>query len=42
MERMAEKRQAEALTDENDDVEWAGTISVGVRAFYFVPDHHSD
>ncbi|KAJ7938381.1 acid protease [Mycena leptocephala] len=38
MERMAEKRQAEALTDENDDVEWAGTISVGSPPQRFLTD----
>ncbi|KAJ6554575.1 acid protease [Mycena capillaripes] len=38
MERRAETRQAEALTDEEDDVEWAGTISVGTPAQKFLID----
>ncbi|KAJ7153545.1 acid protease [Mycena crocata] len=29
MERRAEKRQAEALTDLENDLEWAGTVSIG-------------
>ncbi|KAJ7629992.1 acid protease [Mycena polygramma] len=33
-----EKRQAEALTDEGDDTEWAGTISVGTPAQKFLID----
>ncbi|KDQ54107.1 hypothetical protein JAAARDRAFT_209569 [Jaapia argillacea MUCL 33604] len=33
-----EKRQKEALTDEEDDLEWAGTISIGTPAQSFVID----
>ena len=32
------KRQAEALTDEEDDLEWAGTISIGTPAQRFLID----
>ncbi|KAF5391514.1 hypothetical protein D9757_002457 [Collybiopsis confluens] len=32
------KRQAEALTDEEDDEEWAGTISIGTPAQSFLID----
>ena len=32
------KRQSESLTDENDDVEWAGTISIGTPAQKFLID----
>lgn len=32
------KRQSEALTDEEDDLEWAGTISVGTPAQKFLID----
>ncbi|KAJ7630003.1 acid protease [Mycena polygramma] len=38
MERLVEKRQAEPLTDEGDDTEWAGTISVGTPAQKFLID----
>ncbi|KAJ7146082.1 acid protease [Mycena epipterygia] len=38
MERRVEKRQAEALTDENNDLEWAGTISIGTPAQNFLTD----
>ncbi|KAJ7153533.1 acid protease [Mycena crocata] len=38
MKGRAEKRQAEALTDEEGDVEWAGTISVGTPAQNFLVD----
>ncbi|KAJ7701568.1 aspartic protease [Mycena rosella] len=38
MERRAEKRQAEALTDEDEDTEWAGTISIGTPAQKFLID----
>ncbi|KAJ7742596.1 acid protease [Mycena metata] len=38
MQQRAVKRQAEALTDEEDDEEWAGTISVGTPAQKFVID----
>ncbi|KAF7326657.1 Acid protease [Mycena venus] len=38
MERRAAKRQAEALTDEEDGVEWTGTISVGTPAQKFLID----
>ncbi|KAJ7584093.1 acid protease [Mycena floridula] len=33
-----EKRQAEPLTDEEDDLEWAGTISIGTPAQKFLID----
>jgi len=39
-ERM-EKRQSEALTDEDSDVEWAGTISIGTPAQNFLIDFDS-
>ena len=32
------KRQSEALTDEEDDLEWAGSISVGTPAQKFLID----
>ncbi|KAF7366914.1 Acid protease [Mycena sanguinolenta] len=38
MQQRAVKRQAEALTDEDDDEEWAGTISIGTPAQKFVID----
>ncbi|KAJ6478627.1 acid protease [Mycena vitilis] len=38
LERRVEKRQAEPLTDEADDTEWAGTISVGTPAQKFLID----
>ncbi|KAJ7456888.1 acid protease [Mycena latifolia] len=38
MERREEKRQAEPLTDEEDDEEWAGTISIGTPAQKFLID----
>ncbi|KAJ7243582.1 acid protease [Mycena haematopus] len=38
MQQRAVKRQAEKLTDEEDDEEWAGTISVGTPAQKFVID----
>ncbi|KAJ7666081.1 acid protease [Mycena polygramma] len=38
VEARMEKRQAEALTDENNDVEWAGTISIGTPAQNFLID----
>ena len=36
-----EKRQSEALTDEDSDVEWAGTISIGTPAQNFLIDFDS-
>jgi len=38
MERRVETRQAEPLTDEEDDVEWAGTISIGTPGQTFLID----
>jgi len=39
VERFArEKRQAEPLTDEEDDLEWCGTISIGTPAQSFLID----
>ncbi|KAJ6536359.1 acid protease [Mycena capillaripes] len=38
MLRRAEKRQSEKLTDEDDDEEWAGKISVGTPAQSFLID----
>ncbi|KAJ7510848.1 acid protease [Mycena galericulata] len=38
MLRRAEKRQAEKLTDEDSDEEWAGTVSIGTPAQKFVID----
>ncbi|KAK7055429.1 acid protease [Favolaschia claudopus] len=38
MERRVEKRQSEALTDEENDEEWAGTISIGTPAQKFLID----
>ncbi|KAJ7270919.1 acid protease [Mycena rebaudengoi] len=38
MEQRAVKRQSEKLTDEEDDREWAGTISVGTPAQTFLID----
>ncbi|KAJ7612659.1 acid protease [Roridomyces roridus] len=38
MARRAEKRQSESLTDEEDDTEWAGTISIGTPAQKFLID----
>ncbi|KAJ7766341.1 acid protease [Mycena maculata] len=38
MQQRAVKRQAEKLTDEDDDEEWAGTISVGTPAQKFLID----
>ncbi|KAJ7751282.1 acid protease [Mycena maculata] len=35
---LKKKRQAEPLTDENDDVEWAGSIAIGTPAQNFVID----
>ena len=36
-----EKRQKEALTDEENDLEWAGTISIGTPAQSFLIDFDS-
>ena len=36
-----EKRQKEPTTDENNDLEWAGTISIGTPAQYFLIDFHT-
>jgi len=36
-----EKRQAESLTDEENDLEWAGTISIGTPAQSFLIDFDS-
>lgn len=36
------KRQAEKLTDEDDDEEWAGTISIGTPAQSFLIDFDSE
>ncbi|KAJ7753890.1 acid protease [Mycena olivaceomarginata] len=38
MQQRAVKRQSETLTDEEDDLEWAGTISVGTPAQKFLID----
>ncbi|KAF7316715.1 Acid protease [Mycena chlorophos] len=38
MEQSLVRRQAEKLTDEEDDEEWAGTISIGTPAQKFVID----
>ncbi|KAJ6588105.1 acid protease [Mycena capillaripes] len=38
MQQRAVKRQSEKLTDEDDDEEWAGTISVGTPAQKFLID----
>ncbi|KAJ7875523.1 acid protease [Mycena olivaceomarginata] len=38
MQQRAVKRQSEALTDEDSDEEWAGTISVGTPAQKFLID----
>ncbi|KAJ7724938.1 acid protease [Mycena maculata] len=38
MEQRAEKRQAEALIDEDEDLEWDGTISIGTPAKNFLID----
>ncbi|KAF7324503.1 Acid protease [Mycena kentingensis (nom. inval.)] len=38
MRRRSEKRQAEPLTDEEDDLEWAGTISIGTPEQKFLID----
>ncbi|KAJ7456903.1 acid protease [Mycena latifolia] len=38
MERRAAKRQAEALADEENDLEWAGTISIGTPSQSFLID----
>ncbi|KAJ7023469.1 acid protease [Mycena alexandri] len=38
MQQRAVKRQSESLTDEEDDEEWAGTISVGTPAQKFLID----
>ncbi|KAJ6463451.1 acid protease [Mycena sanguinolenta] len=38
MERRVEARQAEALTDEEDDIEWLGTISIGTPGQNFLID----
>ncbi|KAJ7270727.1 acid protease [Mycena haematopus] len=38
MERRVETRQAESLADEEDDVEWAGTISIGTPGQKFLID----
>ncbi|KAJ7206535.1 acid protease [Mycena pura] len=38
MQQRAAKRQSEPLTDEEDDEEWAGTISIGTPAQKFVID----
>ncbi|KAJ7450831.1 acid protease [Mycena latifolia] len=38
MQRRAAKRQSEKLTDEDDDEEWAGKISVGTPAQSFLID----
>lgn len=35
------KRQSEKLADENDDEEWAGTISIGTPAQSFLIDFDS-
>ena len=37
-EHLLTKRQSESLTDEEDDLEWAGTISVGTPAQKFLID----
>lgn len=36
-----ERRQQEATTDERNDVEWAGTISIGTPAQNFLIDFDS-
>lgn len=36
-----EKRQKEALTDEENDLEWAGTITIGTPAQSFLIDFDS-
>jgi cathepsin D len=36
-----EKRQAEALIDEEEDLEWAGSISIGTPAQNFLIDFDS-
>ncbi|KAJ7782162.1 acid protease [Mycena olivaceomarginata] len=41
MQQRAVKRQSEALTDEDSDEEWAGTISVGTPAQKFLIDFDS-
>ncbi|KAJ7802540.1 acid protease [Mycena olivaceomarginata] len=41
MQQRAVKRQSETLTDEEDDLEWAGTISVGTPAQKFLIDFDS-
>ena len=41
MQQRAVKRQAEKLTDEDDDEEWAGTISIGTPAQKFLIDFDS-
>ncbi|KAJ7067092.1 acid protease [Mycena amicta] len=38
MQQSVAKRQAEKLTDEEDDTEWAGTISIGTPAQKFLID----
>ncbi|KAF7327918.1 Acid protease [Mycena kentingensis (nom. inval.)] len=38
LQQRAVKRQSEALTDEEDDLEWAGTISIGTPAQKFLID----
>ncbi|KAJ7637865.1 acid protease [Mycena polygramma] len=38
LKRRVEKRQAEPLTDEGEDAEWAGTISIGTPAQQFLVD----
>ncbi|KAF7312469.1 Acid protease [Mycena indigotica] len=38
LQQAVAKRQAEALTDEEDDLEWAGTISIGTPAQKFLID----
>lgn len=40
-ERRVERRQAETLTDEEEDLEWAGTISVGTPPQKFLIDFDS-
>ena len=37
----AKKRQKEPTTDENNDLEWAGTISIGTPAQNFLIDFDS-
>jgi hypothetical protein len=41
VEARMEKRQSESLTDEDQDEEWAGTISIGTPAQSFLIDFDS-